>query len=238
LGPSSSFRPAPLVIVGEDDDSLRSLLDYILRKNGFGVVTARDGRSLTDCLEKQIPDVLVLESRLPGVEAGALCTRLRVERRTREMAIIILAPGLNEEGYAGLLESGADACIAKPFSPEKLISCIRAVLRDAPRVDQAVSKGLLSFADLEMDTVTYAVRRNGRTIHLAPTEFRLLYHLMLNPRRVYSRDELQNAAWRRPVHLGPRTVDVHIGRLRHALKQAGGPDLIRTVRSVGYSLSD
>jgi two-component system phosphate regulon response regulator PhoB len=238
LGPSSSFRPAPLVLVGEDDDGLRSLLDDVLQGSGLDVLTARDARSLADLLQRQTADVLVLDSQLAGVEAGALCARLRASERTRDMAIIVLASGLGAEGYAELLESGADACIAKPFSPQKLISCIRAVLRDARRVSQAAGKGLLTFADLEMDTITYAVRRNGRIIHLAPTEFRLLHHLLLNPRKVYSREELQSAAWRRSVHLGPRTVDVHIGRLRRALKEAGGPDLIRTVRSVGYSLSD
>ncbi|OWO89832.1 hypothetical protein B5E41_29880 [Rhizobium esperanzae] len=97
---------------------------------------------------------------------------------------------------------------------------------------------LLGFLDLELDVITYRVRRNGRIIHLTPTAFRLLYHLIKNPRRVYSRDELKNAAWPHAVHVGPRTVDVHIGRLRTALNAVGGHNFIRTVRSVGYALAE
>lgn len=95
----------------------------------------------------------------------------------------------------------------------------------------------LTFLDLELDVTSYLVRRNGHPIHLTPTAFRLLLHLMKDPHRVYSRPELKNAAWPDAVHVGPRTVDVHIGHLRAALNQAGGLDLIRTVRSVGYALS-
>ena len=96
----------------------------------------------------------------------------------------------------------------------------------------------LSFADLHLDATTYRVQRSGQIIHLGLTEFRLLQHLMKNPHRVYSRGELQDAIWRAGAQIGSRTVDVHIGRLRGALRRVGGPDLIRTVRSVGYSLTD
>jgi len=97
---------------------------------------------------------------------------------------------------------------------------------------------LLTFLDLEVDIICRRVRRNGRTVHLTPTAFRLLHHLIKDPRRVFSRDELKNAAWPHDVHVGPRTVDVHIGHLRVALNQGGGQDFIRTVRSFGYALSE
>ncbi|MGF1611297.1 MAG: winged helix-turn-helix domain-containing protein [Kiloniellales bacterium] len=229
------LRP-PLVVVGVEDASIRSFLAYILKQSGFRVLAAGDGKELTGALEREVPAVVLFETPQSGLDAAALCTALRVDQRTRETVIIVMTPPNGDEEQADLLNAGADACLTKPVLPEALIAHIRAALRRAGRSDE--TGALLTFADLEMDLVAYRVRRGGREIRLAPTEFRLLQHLMQNPRRVYTRQELQNAAWPPNVHLGPRTVDVHVGRLRQALKSAGGKDLIRTVRSVGYALSD
>lgn len=228
----------PLVLIAAEDDSFTSFVEYIFRSIGLTILTVNNKDSLTERLQEQTPDVLLLDAHLPDVEVPALCARLRLDKRTRAMAIIILAAEGDEGSKHEMLESGADEYLSRPFSPEKLMTSMRAVLREANRLPDFGTPDFLTFLDLELDLASYRVRRAGRVVYLAPTEFRLLVHLMKNPRRVHSRDELQHAAWPRAVNLGPRTVDVHIGRLRAALNEAGGEDLIRTVRSVGYALSD
>jgi two-component system, OmpR family, phosphate regulon response regulator PhoB len=232
----ASLSP-PLVLMAAEDDSFTSLVEYIFKNVGLTAVTVSKGTALTEFLDEQTPDVLVLDSRLPGVEVAGLCARLRVNRRTRAIAIIVLVAEVDAGNQRAFLESGADECLERPFSPDQLINRVRTVLREKNRAAEP-GEELLTFLDLEMDLGSYRVRRGGRVIELAPTEFRLLHHLIKNPRRVYSRDELKSAAWPHVVNIGPRTVDVHIGRLRAALNEPGGRHLIRTVRSVGYALSD
>jgi two-component system phosphate regulon response regulator PhoB len=233
----ASPRP-PMVLIAAADDSFRSFLEYTVKNTGLVVAGESDGEALIRRLQDQTPDVLLLESRLPGVEIQTFCARLRLDRRTRSMSIIVLAAEGDDASQQEILDAGADQYLSRPFSPETLMTSIGAVWHGAHRGPAFGAPELLTFLDLELDLASYRVRRNGRTIHLAPTEFRLLHHLMKNPHRVHSRDELQNAAWPRTVHLSPRTIDVHIGRLRAALNETGGQDLIRTVRSVGYALSD
>ena len=131
------------------------------------------------------------------------------------------------------LDAGADDYIAKPFSPTELLARIRAVLR---RIRPALAEEALSYADLHMDLVAHRVTRNGKALHLGPTEFRLLRHFMEHPGRVFSREQLLDAVWGRDVYVEGRTVDVHIRRLRVALNGDDGADLIRTVRGAGYAL--
>ncbi|RDJ00999.1 response regulator transcription factor [Rhizobium grahamii] len=228
----------PRVLIAAADDSFRSFLEYTLKSNGLFVAGVSDGEALTESLQAMAPDVLLLESRIPGVETQTLCECLRLDHRTRSMLVIALATEGEDECQQEMLEAGADQYLSRPFSPELLMTSIGANCHNAT-CDPALSpRELLTFLDLELDMNRYRVQRNGRTIHLAPTDFRLLRHLMKNPHKVYSRDELQDAAWPRAVHLGPRTIDVHIGRLRAALNKVGGEDLIRTVRSIGYALSE
>lgn len=236
--PNRNPAPGPLVLVAAGDDSFGALIEYIFTSTGFGVRVARSGDALAGCLKDQMPDVMLVESVLPDIEIPVLCTRLRLERRTRSMPIIVFAGEGDEHIQKELLESGVDEYIARPFSPEKLLMSTRMLLREANRMSDSGADQCFTFLDLELDLSSYRVRRNGQVIHLAPTEFRLLHHLMKHPRRVYSRDELQHAAWPKLINFGPRTVDVHMGRLRAALNGAGDRDLIRTVRSVGYALSD
>ena len=175
------------------------------------------------------------------VEADALHLwtadeRGRLEKRTRDVAVLVLGSNTEDENGHTLLKNGADEYIAPPFSPAELLNRIHATLKNA-RCEEPADPICLSFADLSLDATTYRVERNGQAIHLGLKEFRLLQHLMKNPHRVHSRDELQSAVWPSDAQIGLRTVDVHIGRLRGALRSVGGPDLIRTVRSVGYSLT-
>lgn len=234
-GPDSP-RP-PIVLVAAADDSFRSFLEYTVGKEDLVVAGVSDGKGVTERLQELTPDVLLLESLLPDIETRSLCGRLRLDRRTRFMSIIVLAAEDDPTREQEFLEAGADKYLSRPYSPATLMASIGTIWRNSNRVP-ALQQELLTFRDLELDVTRHRVRRNGCTIHLGPTEFRLLHQFMKHPHRVYSRDELQNAAWPRAVHIGPRTVDVHVGRLRAALKQAGSHDLIRTVRSVGYALSE
>ncbi|WP_234710677.1 winged helix-turn-helix domain-containing protein [Sinorhizobium arboris] len=229
--------PPPNVLIAAADDSFRSFLEYTVRRKHLVVTGVGDGKGLTDRLHELTPDLLLLESLLPNIETQSLCAHLRLNRRTRGMSIIVLAAEDDSTNQQEFLSSGADQYLSRPYSPETLMRSIDTIWRSSNRLP-ALQLELLTFRDLELDMARYRVRRNGRTIHLGPTEFRLLHQFMQHPHRVYSRDELQNAAWPRAVHVGPRTIDVHIGRLRAALNKAGGQDLIRTVRSVGYGLSE
>ncbi|MDL2409774.1 winged helix-turn-helix domain-containing protein [Rhizobium calliandrae] len=230
--------PSPTILIAAADVSFRWFLEFAIKNRGLAVAGVSTGEALTKRLLIQTPYLLILETRLPGVEAKVLCTSLRRNLRMQSMSIIALAADGDETSGNEILESGANHYISRPFSPETLLASIGSIWPDSNQ-DRALSHDeLLTFLDLELNLAEHRVRRNGRIVHLAPTEFRLLHLLMKAPQRVYSRDEMQRAAWPRAVHLGPRTVDVHIGRLRAALKKAGGADFIRTVRSVGYGLSE
>ncbi|WP_245444765.1 winged helix-turn-helix domain-containing protein [Microvirga sp. KLBC 81] len=227
-----------MVLIAAADESFRSFLEYTVKSKGLVVAGVSDGEALAKRLRELTPDVLLLESWLPGVETQTLCACLRLDRRMQSRSIVVFAAEGDEASQQEILESGADQYLSRPFSPETLMISIGAVWHKSHRGRVLGPRDLLTFLDLELDVTSYCVWRSGRTIRLTPTEFRLLHHLMKSPHRVHSRDELQNATWPRGVHVGPRTIDVHIGRLRAALNEAGGQDLIRTVRSVGYALSE
>jgi two-component system, OmpR family, phosphate regulon response regulator PhoB len=233
---NSPLPTSPPVLLATEDDTFAAFVIYVFQQIGVQVLREADGKRLAKRLRELKPVVLLLESRFPGIDVRALCAQLRLEKETRSLFILALLASGDERLQTKLLASGADECIAQPLLPEKLIAHVRAALHRSER--QSDTSLVLAFHDLEMDLTAYVVRRNGRSIHLGPTEFRLLVHFMRNPHRVHSRSELQTAAWPREVYLGARTVDVHVGRLRYALKSVGGSDLIRTVRSVGYALSE
>jgi two-component system, OmpR family, phosphate regulon response regulator PhoB len=234
--PRQNASARPLIALGEPNEDVRSLLEYVLTQNGFDVVSAGDGQALIERLEDLRPHVVLLDSLLPG--GATTAANLRLKQTTREAVIIILTPASEEGDHLALLSSGADAWLTKPVSPETLIVRMRAAMARSGRSEQAGDTIHLSFTDLEMDVVTYRVWRNGSVLRLTPTEFRLLRHLMRNPGRVHSRGELASAAWQNGIYVSQRTVDVHMGRLRKALKSKSGKDLIRTVRSFGYALHE
>ncbi|WP_077068229.1 winged helix-turn-helix domain-containing protein [Ensifer aridi] len=230
--------PLPTVLVAVADDCFRSFLEYAVKSYAVKVAGVNNGEALSLRMQEFAPDVLLLEAQLPGVEFPALCARLREARRTRLLSIIALAGEEEESSRQDILECGGDDYLCRPFSPERLIESIATSWHASHRVHAIESQEPLTFGDLELDVTQYHVRRGGRTVHLPPIEFRLLRHLMRDPLRVYSREELQEAAWASAVHLSARAVDVHISRLRTALNQAEQESLIRTVRSVGYALSE
>ena len=170
---------------------------------------------------------------LPHLSRLEVSRQLRRAPETRATPIIMLTAKGEEQDRVRGLESGADDYVTKPFSPAEVVARVRAVLR---RTKPTTVDETLSYADVVMDLANHRVVRNGEPVHLGPTEFRLLRHFMENPGRVCSRDQLLDAAWDRDAEVEPRTVDVHIRRLRKALNHADRTDLIRTVRAFGYAL--
>jgi len=223
----------PLVLVVEDESALVTLLRYNLEREGFRVAEARDGEEALVLCQEERPDIVLLDWMLPHLSGIEVCRRLRRQPETRDVPIIILTARGEEADKIRGLDSGADDYVTKPFSPAELISRLRAVLR---RARPALSSELLQFEDLTMDLAAHRVRRSEREVRLGPTEFRLLRYFLEHPGRVFSREQLLDAVWGRDVYVEPRTVDVHIRRLRKALNAVDDRDLIRTVRSAGYAL--
>jgi two-component system phosphate regulon response regulator PhoB len=223
----------PLVLIVEDEASLVTLLRYNLEKEGFAVCEAADGEEALLQIAERKPDLVLLDWMLPLVSGLEVCRRIRRSQATRSLPIIILTARGEEADRVRGLDSGADDYVVKPFSPSELVARLRAVMR---RAQPANAQEVLRFADLQLDTAGHRVSRAGRAVHLGPTEFRLLRHLMLHPGRVFSREQLLNAVWGHDVYVEARTVDVHIRRLRKALNAGEAADIVRTVRSAGYAL--
>jgi len=223
----------PYVLVVEDEDALSTLLSYNLEKEGYKVAVAADGEEGLILVDERLPDLIVLDWMLPKVSGIEVCRRLRTRAETRNVPIIMLTARGEESDRIRGLDTGADDYITKPFSMTELTARIRAVLR---RIRPGLSEDRIRHGDIVIDRVAHRVKREGREVHLGPTEFRLLDYLMQHPGRVFSREQLLDAVWGSDVYVEARTVDVHIGRLRKALNLREESDPIRTVRSAGYSL--
>ncbi|WP_207480658.1 phosphate regulon transcriptional regulator PhoB [Arenibaculum pallidiluteum] len=223
----------PLVLVVEDEVDLVTLLKYNLERDGFRTLSAADGEEALLLATEQNPSLVLLDWMLPLMSGIEVCRQLRRNPRTRDIPIIMLTARGEESDKIRGLNSGADDYLAKPFSPSELVARMRAVLR---RASPGLTEEVLRFEDVTMDLAAHRVRRQGRDIHLGPTEFRLLRHFMQHPGRVFSREQLLDVVWGHDVYVEPRTVDVHIRRLRKALNEDSEADLIRTVRSAGYAL--
>ena len=223
----------PHVLVIEDDDAIATLIQYNLEKEGYEVAIAGDGEEGLVQTDERLPDLIVLDWMLPKVSGIEVCRRLRGRPETRNVPIIMLTARGEEIDRVRGLDVGADDYLTKPFSVPELNARIRAVLR---RIRPGLADDRLSHGDIVVDRVAHRVKRAGREVHLGPTEYRLLDHLIQHPGRVFSREQLLDAVWGSDVYVEARTVDVHVGRLRKALMQDVDTDPIRTVRSAGYSL--
>ena len=223
----------PFILVVEDEDALSTLLQYNLDKEGYDVVVAADGEEALTLVSERLPDIIILDWMLPKISGIEVCRRLRQRSESRNVPIIMLTARGEESDRIRGLDTGADDYIVKPFAMSELSARIRAVLR---RIRPGLADDRVNHADIVIDRVAHRVRRAGQEVHLGPTEFRLLDHLMQHPGRVFSREQLLDAVWGSDVYVEARTVDVHVGRLRKALNAHGTQDPIRTVRSAGYSL--
>ena len=223
----------PHVLVVEDESAVATLLRYNLEREGFVVSAAEDGREALMAVDENPPDLILLDWMLPETTGIEVCRQLRRKPVTKTLPIIMLTARGEEGDKIRGLDAGADDYVTKPFSPAELTARIHALLR---RSRPVLTDERLTAADISMDLAAHRVHRGEEEIKLGPTEFRLLRHFLEHPGRVFSREQLLDSVWGRDVYVEPRTVDVHIRRLRKALNANGHADIIRTVRSAGYAL--
>ena len=225
--------PQPDLLLIEDDEAIAELIVWHFAREGFSVRQTPDGEQALVLVEERVPDIVLLDwmiESLPGIE---VCRRLRRNPKSANVPIIMLTARGEEEDRIRGLETGADDYVTKPFSPRELVARVSAVLR---RLRPALAGEMLSYADIELDSVAHKVVRNSQIVAMGPTEFRLLKHFLEHPGWVFSRERLLDAVWGHDSDIEARTVDVHIRRLRKAINLPGTSDIIRTVRSAGYAL--
>jgi two-component system phosphate regulon response regulator PhoB len=223
------------ILLVEDDAALAELLIYHFTREEFEVQQTPDGEEAMLLAQENPPDLVLLDWMIEGLSGIEVCRRLRRLPDTANVPIIMLTARGEEADRVRGLETGADDYVTKPFSPRELVARVGAVLR---RVRPALAGEQLQYADIEMDIVSHKVKRGGDTVALGPTEFRLLKHFLEHPGRVFSRERLLDSVWGHDSYIEPRTVDVHIRRLRKAINVGGKSDIIRTVRSAGYALDN
>ncbi len=225
--------PQPDLLLIEDDEAIAELIVWHFAREGFSVRQTPDGEQALVLVEERVPDIVLLDwmiESLPGIE---VCRRLRRNPKSANVPIIMLTARGEEEDRIRGLETGADDYVTKPFSPRELVARVSAVLR---RLRPALAGEMLTYADIELDSVAHKVVRSSQIVAMGPTEFRLLRHFMEHPGRVFSRGQLLDSVWGQDSDIELRTVDVHIRRLRKAINLPGTSDIIRTVRSAGYAL--
>ena len=223
----------PKLLLVEDDPALAELLEFRFRNEGYQVTATPDGDEALLLAKEEVPDLVVLDWMIEGTSGIEVCRRLRKDKATAHVPILMLtARGAEEDKVRGL-DIGADDYMTKPFSPRELLARVNAILR---RIRPALVGEVLTVGDLSLDAVAHKVLRQGKVMALGPTEFRLLKHFMEHPGRVFSRGQLLDAVWGNESEIELRTVDVHIRRLRKGIEVDGAPDPVRTVRSAGYAL--
>jgi|TARA_Y100000389_G_C17366876_1_gene466787 two-component system phosphate regulon response regulator PhoB len=218
----------------EDEQPIITLVKYNLEKEGYKVSSSGNGNEGIEDIKKLFPDLILLDWMLPDFSGVEICKILKKEKKFKEIPIIMLtAKGEDEDKIKGL-NSGADDYITKPFSFPELLARIKALLR---RSKPSLVSDIVEFEDLKVDRLTRRVFRKNKEIHLGPKEYDLINFFIKNPKRVYSRDQILENVWSDNINVETRTVDVHIRRLRQSINIDGFKELIRTVRSAGYSLN-
>jgi phosphate regulon transcriptional regulator PhoB len=232
---SSRERIRHRVLVVEDEGDIRELIRYNLAQEGFAVEEAADGAEALDRIERRKPDLLVLDLMLPQMSGLELCQRLRANADTAKLPIIVVTAKSAEVDRILGLEMGADDYVVKPFSPREVVARVKALLRRTSPALEPDSRGSYERGRLKIDFSTYEVSVAGKRHELALREFELLRFFVQHPMRVYSREQLLDLVWGRDTFVEPRTVDVHVRRLRQQIERDDSkPELILTVRSVGY----
>jgi two-component system phosphate regulon response regulator PhoB len=221
------------VLLVEDEKSIVTLIKYNLEKEGFKVFCAETGEDALKIIKEKIPDLVILDWMLPDLSGVEVCRQIKKDKKLKNIPILILtAKGEPDDKIKGL-EVGADDYVTKPFNNKELLLRIKSLIK---RSKPSLLEDLAIFKDLKIDRMTRKVFREDKEIKLGPTEYKLLDFLIKSPQRVYSREQLLNNVWGENINVETRTVDVHIRRLRKAINIDKKSDLIRTVRSSGYSL--
>ncbi|VAW05522.1 Phosphate regulon transcriptional regulatory protein PhoB (SphR) [hydrothermal vent metagenome] len=225
----------PEILIVEDEPSQVEILRFNLANAGYEVRIEMDGEDGVRAAIEQPPDLILLDWMLPNLSGVEACRQLRRRKETRQIPIIMLTARSEENDMIRGLNTGADDYITKPYSIKELLARVKAALR-RPAISIADQK--LTLGKLEVDIARHRVELDGEGIEISPTEFRLLIVLMQSQDRVLSRGQLLDLVWGVTSEMETRTVDVHIGRLRRALKKAGGAGMVRTVRGFGYSIGE
>ena len=225
---------AATILVVEDEPAIQELIAYNLKQAGHQPLRADNAEQAMNLVQNALPDLVLLDWMLPGQSGIDFARRLRSDKRTRTVPIIMLTARTDEQDKLTGLDTGADDYITKPFSPRELNARIKAVLRRrAPQMTDDV----VQLGGLKLDPSSHRISGNGEPVILGPTEFRLLHFMMTHPERVHSRTQLLDQVWGDHVFVEERTVDVHIRRLRKALEPTNLDRLVQTVRGTGYRFS-
>ena len=226
----------PRVVIIEDEKDIVELVRYNFRREGFEVESFGRGREGLDFLRRNPVDVVLLDILLPDDDGFNICRRLRADDRLRGLPVIFLTAKGEEVDRVLGLEIGGDDYVVKPFSPRELVARVKAVLRRQERV--AEKREVVEIGSVRLDTRTQEVTIRGRSVQLSTLEFKLLYHMASHPRHVFNRDRLLDEVWGRDRFVTPRTVDVHIRRLREKIEALPNrPEFLQTVRGSGYRFS-
>lgn len=218
------------ILLVEDEPEIRDMLNFALSRAGFQVVEAPSAEDGMIRLDGELPNLLIIDWMLPGMSGVEMARRVRRDDHTAVLPIIMLTARGEESDKLKSFDSGVDDYITKPFSPRELIARVKALLRRSGAPDSDI----LEQGPLKLDLSAHQLSINSNAVKLGPTEFRLLEHFMMNPGRAFDRTQLLDRVWGRSVYVEDRTVDVHILRLRKALKPYGLQHLVQTVRGVGY----
>ena len=222
------------VLVVEDEANIADSLSFLMKREGYAVQIARDGETAVRILEERPADLVILDVMLPRRDGFDVCRRIREMPACQHVKVMMLTAKGREHDRLKGIELGADDYVTKPFAPKELVARIEAVLR---RMKPEATNETVQVSGLLLDPVSHRVTADERDLDLAPTEFRLLHVLMTHPERVYSRDQLLDLVWGRNIHVGTRTVDMHVSNLRKALESSGHHRLIQTVHGAGYRFS-
>ncbi len=222
------------ILVVDDEPAIRAMVRFALKQADFSCIEAADTEQAQTLVLSDLPDLILLDWMLPGVSGVDYARRLRRERLTQNIPIIMLTARADEDDKVRALGTGADDFMTKPFSPRELVARVKAILR---RTAPMVSGDVVAVADLILDPAAHKVLAGDEGVTLGPTEFRLLHFFMTHPERVHSRERVLDAVWGSNTYVDERTVDVHIRRLRRALMASGYDRYVQTVRGVGYRFS-
>jgi two-component system phosphate regulon response regulator PhoB len=221
------------IFIVEDEKPIITLLQYNLEKEGYKVNFSETGEEAIQSIKKITPDLVILDWMLPDFSGIEVCKQIKKINKLKNIPVLMLTAKSEEEDKVRGFESGVDDYVTKPFSYKEILLRVKSLLK---RTKPSLVEDISIFHDLKVDRITKRIFRGDKEIKVGPTEFRLLDFLIKSPKRVYSREQLLNNIWGNEINVEARTVDVHIRRLRKAINIEGLPELIRTVRSSGYSL--
>lgn len=223
-----------LILVVEDEPAIQELVAFTCATNGYQVVRADSVAAAQVCIRSELPDLVILDWMLPDRSGIELMRELRADERTRGLPVIMLTARSAESDRVSGLDAGADDYVVKPFSPRELMSRVRAVFRR--KAPQHAGEPM-TYGPLTIDPVRHEVLVGGKAVKMGLAEFKLLKFLVGHPDRVFSRTQLLDSVWGDHVFIEERTVDVHVLRVRKALKLADAQHLVQTIRGMGYRLS-